>query len=181
MRTLIGSALLLVATTNVLAMDRIINVSGQYAVCNGCPWSPVGFMFDAGSYTVTPVLANTVPEAQFTAYNFGMGLGWSAAYGVALDRDRIRDFGSAGPHAGAGWPDEATAFAHSAIGNFSIASAQTVYFGVPDSFHGDNFGGVSLKVSTVPLPTTLALLVPAMGLLGHVRQRRARSPALTES
>lgn len=176
MKKLVALAVLLGITGSANALDRIVNVPGQYSLCNGCAWAPMGLSFDAGSYTVTPVVADSVPGALYTAYNFGQGLGWSSAYAIALDRDHIMDFGLSGPHAGSGWPDPATAFSHTASGGFSLAQAATVYFGVPDSFHGDNFGGVSLRIAPVPEPSQIALLVTGLGLLGFgVRRATTRS------
>lgn len=172
MHRLLAAALLAIVASQAHALDRIINVSGQSALCNGCPFAPETYPFDAGSYLVTPLLANTAPGALFTAYDFGHGLGFSAAYAIAVDPAHISDFGTSGPHAGAGWPDPATAFAHSAIGSFSLASAGTVYFGVPDSIYGDNSGGVSLKVSPIPVPGSVALLMSGVAWLGLAFQRR---------
>jgi len=165
MRNLIAIGLLLGASGSATAVDTIVNVPGTYSLRNCCAWSPLAVQFDAGAYTVTPVVRNSVPGAQFTAYNFGMGLGWSSAYSIALDPAHITDYGSAGPYAGSGYPDEDTAFLHTAAGSFSLAQAGTVYFGVPDSIHGDNFGGVSLRVAPVPEPAGIMLLLAGLGML----------------
>jgi hypothetical protein len=165
MRNLIAIGLLLGASGSATAVDTIVNVPGTYSLGNCCAWSPLAVQFDAGAYTVTPVVRNSVPGAQFTAYNFGMGLGWSSAYSIALDPANITDYGSAGPYAGSGYPDEATAFLHTAAGSFSLPQAGTVYFGVPDSIHGDNFGGVSLRVAPVPEPAGIMLLMAGLGML----------------
>lgn len=173
MKKLVALAALCIAATGAHALDRIVAVSGQDAVCNGCLWAPLGVMLDAGNYTITPVLAGSAPGAIYTAYNFGMGLGWSAAWGLGLDPTHITDYGTSGPHAGAGWPDEATAFAHTAAGSLTLSTAQVVYFGVPDSYYGDNSGGVSLHIRPVPEPDVAGLLLGGLAALGWVFRRRA--------
>jgi len=163
--------------TCAVAQERVVNISGQDALCNGCAWAPLAIRFEAGSYLATPVAAGSRPGAQYTAYNFGAGLGWSSAYSIALDRDHVVGYGSNGPAAGLGWPDEASAFGHTAPGTFVLVHAQDVYFGVADSFYGDNFGGVSLSVTPVPEPARHALLLAGLAVLGIASRRLARKTA----
>lgn len=179
MKKLIAVGLFLGASGSAIAVDMVVNVPGTYSLGNCCAWSPLEVHFDAGSYLVTPVVKNSVPGAQFTAYNFGMGYGWSSAYSIALDRNHITDYGSAGPYAGSGYPDEDTAFLHTAPGSFSLAKAGIVYFGVPDSFHGDNSGGVSLRVTAVPEPAGMMLLLAGLGALFVRVQGKRRLSRLT--
>ena len=176
-RSVVTIVLALSGPIAAVAQDRIVNIGGQQALCNGCTWGPLAVRFGPGSYLATPVTAGSHPGAQYTAYNFGMGLGWSSAYSIALDRDHIVGYGSNGPGPGSGWPDEATAFAHSAVGAFTLSQAQDVYFGVADSIYGDNFGGVSLRVAPVPEPAGMALMLAGLGVLGIASRRLARGRA----
>lgn len=98
----LAAVLALGNASSVPAAGQIVSIAGQHALCNGCSWAPLSVRFEAGSYVATPVTAGRHPGAQFTAYNYGMGLGWSSAYAIALDAGHFAHFGSNGPHPEAG-------------------------------------------------------------------------------
>jgi hypothetical protein len=171
------AVLLCVVAATSQAADLVVNIDGTFAV-NGCNpscvwWAPLVLHLDAGSYTATPV-ESTFSGAKFTAYSFGGVPGYSSSYGIALDRDHAQIFGTWGPY-----DTPAIAFSHSAIGSFSLATASDVYFGVQDSYYGDNGGGVSLLLTTnpVPEPETYAMLLAGLSLLGFVARRRKQKEA----
>ena len=145
------------------ARAEVINISGQQGIWGA--WTPLGVTFDAGSYTVTPVTPTT-PGALYTAYNYGSGYGWGTGYGIALSQNDRKYYG-AGSYSTA-----ELAFAHAVGASFSLASRQTVYFGVLDSSYGDNSGGVSLNITAVPEPETYAMLLAGLGLMGVIARRR---------
>ncbi|MRR51508.1 MAG: PEP-CTERM sorting domain-containing protein [Rhodocyclaceae bacterium] len=145
------------------ARAEVINISGQQGIWEA--WSPLGVTFDAGSYTVTPVTQAT-PGALFTAYNFGGGYGWGTGYGIALSQDDRKYYGSGS------YSTAEDAFAHAVGASFSLTKRQTVYFGVLDSYYGDNSGGVSLNITAVPEPETFALMLAGLGLLGFMARRK---------
>ena len=125
--------------------------------------------FEAGSYAVTPVAAGAIPGARYTAYFFGSAAGvWGTGYGIALSKDSIKYYYDSP----SGYTTEAEAFAHAVSASFSLASRQTVYFGVLDSYYGDNSGGVSLSITAVPEPETYAMLLAGLGLMGAIARRR---------
>ncbi len=145
------------------ARAEVINIGGQQGIWDA--WSPLEVIFDAGSYTVTPV-TQTTPGALYIAYNFGGGYGWGTGYGIALSKDDRKYYGP-GSYATA-----EDAFANAVGASFSIAQRQTVYFGVLDSYYGDNSGGVSLNITAVPEPETYALMLAGLGLLGFMARRK---------
>lgn len=63
------------------------------------------------------------------------------------------------------------------IATFTLTATETVEFFISDSNYGDNDGGVSLRVSQVPVPAAAGLLVAALGGLGIARRRRGRDRA----
>ena len=48
----------------------------------------------------------------------------------------------------------------------------TLSFGIPDNDFADNTGGVSLSISAVPEPQSVALLLAGLGVVGFVASRR---------
>jgi hypothetical protein len=148
------------------ARAEVINIGGQQGIWQA--WTPLEVMFDAGSYTVTPVTSSTA-GALYTAYNFGGGYGWGTGYGIALSQDDRQYYGS-GSYATA-----EEAFAHAVSASFSLANRQTVFFGVLDSYYGDNSGGVSLNITAVPEPEIYAMFISGLGLLGFMAWRNKRA------
>jgi hypothetical protein len=161
----------------------VININGVTDQINWSSgiWHPQGVFFDAGTYTLTPVAPPT-PGADYTAYNFWPGGPWSAAYTIGLQSPQQVsvstygpvDFGGAscywiGPAQDYGSAQDA--FAQAVSSSFTITSAQTVYFGVGDSYYGDNAGGISIQVTPTPEPATL-LLLGLGGVLLRERNRR---------
>ena len=152
--------------------DLVININGannpiQLAPC--CfAWAPLTIHLDAGTYTVTPV-EQGYPGALYTAFSYGWP-GWSAAYAIAFDQTHVTWYGDGTPVG-----DPLTAFSHAAGASFSIATARDVYFGIGDSYYGDNSGGVSLhlvNVNPVPEPETYAMMLAGLGLLGFIARRK---------
>lgn len=143
----------------------------------GFRWEPYSVNLDAGSYTVTPVAKiNQYPGADYSAWIIGDYFGqtkWTPVYQVALSQTDVRMFGTEVAFKD-NFNDEASAFAAAEVGTFSLAAAQTVYFGFSDSTYADNSGGVSLllsKVNSVPEPQTYAMVLAGLALLGW-RSRR---------
>lgn len=52
-----------------------------------------------------------------------------------------------------------------------VVAAETLRFGIADSYYGDNSGGISLRVVPVPEPDSLALLLGGLGVLGLAVRR----------
>ena len=161
----IAAALLCGFAVTSQAADTIVNIPGTAAVAFG-GWDPLTIYFDAGEYITTPIIG------QYTAYSFGGVPGYGAGYNIAYDQQNVLSFGEGSQGPNLGWPDPATAFAHSAVGSFTLAQGQDVYFGVPDSYWSDNVGGVSLRVTAVPEPETFAMMLAGLGLLGFVARRK---------
>lgn len=162
----IAAALLCGFAAASQAADTIVDIPGTAAVCCG-GWAPLTVYFDAGEYITIPIIG------KYTAYSYGGVPGYGAAYNIAYDQGNILSFGNGTMAPNLGWPDPETAFAHSAVGSFTLAHGQDVYFGVPDSYWSDNVGGVSLRVSAVPEPETFAMMMAGLGLLAFVSRRKS--------
>lgn len=156
--------------------DLVVNINGASDQINLPTWHPQAVHLDAGTYTVTPV-NTSFAGALYTAYNFGGGYGWSPGYAIGMDSSHVAYYGT-----GHSYDDAATAFSHAVATGFSIAAPGDVYFGVPDSYWGDNSGGVSLhlvNVSAVPEVETYAMMLAGLGLLTRVVSRRKQPQADT--
>ena len=83
--------------------------------------------------------------------------------------------GGIGPVSGGAYYDSAAA-SFAAAGKygqrFTLGSAQSVNFFLYDDFLGDNSGGVSLALTAVPEPSTWAMLILGMGVVGGALRRR---------
>jgi PEP-CTERM motif len=74
------------------------------------------------------------------------------------------------------YPNPDIAFQDGALGGlFSLTAPQTVYAGVNDSYSGDNTGGISILIASVPEPSTWAMMLFGFGGFGLVAFRRARN------
>lgn len=127
----------------------------------------VALQLQAGSYTLRPISQGT--GGGYTAWNAGWetpGL-WLSNYYVDLPGMDRKWFGG-----GAGYSDPGTAFANAGGPfSFTLSDPGTVYFGIVDSSYEDNFGGVSLRITSVPLPSGLLLLAPGLAGLAVIRKR----------
>ncbi|HEY2357922.1 MAG TPA: PEPxxWA-CTERM sorting domain-containing protein [Phenylobacterium sp.] len=65
--------------------------------------------------------------------------------------------------------------------NFSLAQTSTIVFNIfdGDGNYASNLGGVSLRITGVPEPTSWALMIGGFGLTGAVLRRRRVKPSLS--
>jgi hypothetical protein len=121
-----------------------------------------------GSYTVTPI--DMLHGGAFTSWYTGSG--WSSVYYVESPSGKKWGGGS-GPGNGYGSADGA--FAHTSDNasatTFTLLSPGVVYFGIQDNGYGDNGGGLSFRVTAVPLPPSVLLLAPGLAGLAVIRKR----------
>ena len=125
---------------------------------------PVVLTLAPGSYTVTPI------QGTYTAWNawdgsVAGGAGWLNRYTVAygLTKTLISDNGIYGT------PGDA--FLHALSYHFALSEPTQVLFSISDSVYSDNVGGMSLRVSAVPLPCSVLLLAPGLITLAASRRK----------
>ena len=166
-----GAVLAQAGPVNVPATTDYRDAGGNYV--NG-----VERLLGPGSYLVEYRGRADGSAYEYDAWNYRDG--WSNQYFVwtadaTYWRGTLND-------AGTGWFsfDTAEQALNTAKATFvpvelSLASTQTVRFGVADSFYGDNSAGISLHVLAVPEPAAWMLLLAGLGLVG-VRLARRRLP-----
>jgi len=149
--------------SNAYFTDLVVNIPGtsnvyQYVV------NPIEVPLEPGIYNATPVNPS-FPGAIYTAYSYYSGGPWSTHFivadGIGSDRNILL---SAYP--GGVFSDPNSAFQNAISGTFTLTMQQRVYFGVGDSWNGDNLGGVSVhlvQISLVPIPGTIWLLASCLG------------------
>lgn len=158
------------------SVDTVINFSGTTQLYYAPPyydfWAPVSVTLEPGTYSFTPVQTPFPGAIYDSAYSFGNGY-WSSGYGIAInDKDHFTYYG------GGITTSVEEAFAKAVSGSFTITNTSNIYFGVADSFYGDNGGGISLHLTggTIPAPAPLpgAVWLIGSGLVGLVGLRKRR-------
>jgi len=157
-------------TTQVIPNPRVVGsgwIVDINAVSNGYT-NPVGLQLNAGTYRVTP--ADQGHGGSYTAWNAASETPgfWFSNYYMDLPGTGQQWRGG-----GDGYENAGTAFAYSGTTSFTLSAPGTVYFGIGDDVdsYGDNFGGVSLQITSVPLPPGLLLLAPGLAGLAVIRKR----------
>lgn len=135
--------------------------------------SPITLTLGAGDWRITNAAGQS--GALFNAWSYNVFTSsWAWAFVAADDATRRVLF-----YASAGGANSAADVAKlDSVKNFSLdftlAAPTTVLFTLRDYYVGDNAGGISIDVSPVPEPASVALM--ALGLAGLLawRQRRQR-------
>ncbi len=131
--------------------------------------SPLVLTLDPGTYTVTPI-----GVADGGAYN-----AWSAWN----DPDRwvnnyslsSSEFEAYTMQDGVEYTTDTMALANALSTSFTLTSTTDVNFYIWDSYYLDNLGGISLNISSVPVPAAAWLFGSGLiGLIGVARRSRAR-------
>lgn len=129
----------------------------------------------AGEYLVMSVGRADGPAYEYDAWNYASG--WLNQYFVHTSAGTTSR-GTLNP--GDGWhifgtPGEALATAKATFSplHLVVPTAQTVQFGIADSFYGDNSAGISLNVVAIPEPESYALMLAGLGLIGLAHRRIA--------
>lgn len=168
----------------------IINLNGDKAIdySNEVASDAVKLALGPGTYEVT------FTEDEYTAFNR-----WSASSGcdanggncrrgwensayvqIGVDWDNhflLGNGGGYGPIADGGYFDSAAdSLAHAAgySYRFTLNSATDVFFYIGDDNLGDNNGGVSLLVRSVPAPAGWLLSLAGFGMIGLLLARRRK-------
>ncbi|WP_432455194.1 MULTISPECIES: hypothetical protein [unclassified Agarivorans] len=187
-------ALLLLTVMSSSASATIINISGRTnASLAGS--NALNVSLEPGDYQLSFV------QDVYTAFNrFGSvracdGLGencvrgWENTVGYIID-DITYWYGESQGIAGLGPINPGDGYYSSAVyslakssglfANFHLDSVTNVGFYIPDSNIGDNIGGVSLELNSVPEPATwLTLILILVGLtLSHSRKKTNSSPEM---
>jgi hypothetical protein len=116
------------------------------------------------------------PTPDFTAYAVGGGTFSSALASLAAFKAAPNVFANDFHWNGSSYQIVGTdTIAQPWIVN--IQAPVTVSFYIPDGTRGDNYGGVSLRVSAVPEPATWTMMILGFGGVGLVLRRRRRLAA----
>lgn len=169
-KTLLGAAVLSIILLSVGSVNAsIVDIDARSSAGSNVSLS-------AGDYVVSWV--GTADGGAFDAWSAWSGVDY---YGVDHWLNQILVTTSAGPFAhgtgSAPWyltPGEALAAAQGATFHLSLATAEAVNFMVPDNIFGDNRGGVSLSVTTAPVPIPGAVWLLGSGLVGLIGARRKK-------
>lgn len=177
-----ASVLLALTSGLANASSVIINVDAQWQYWS-YHYSPI--LLDAGTYQINPI-----GISEGGAYNSWNA--WGAGETSGCDQNGICDRGYLNSYsfgyvdAGGSVHEIATiggsvvegtaqayqtqflALAHSQSCLFTLTSPTSLYFYLRDgeSWYGDNVGGMSLSIQTVPAPPVSILLLTALCLLG---------------
>lgn len=151
--------------------DSVVNInaySDQVRHWTGFSDLNNGYKLDlnAGTYTVTPI------RGQYTAWYNGNG-GWLSIYDLYSPAFGYMEVLSTYDPIYKYWfPNADLAFAAANPTSFTLSTAASVYFGVADSYYGDNSSGMSLLVSGSPVPIPAAAWLLGSGLIGLIGLRR---------
>jgi hypothetical protein len=166
MKYAIPFMLMCIVASTSHAQTQIVNINGVTDQIgnngyNVTAWNPQAVSLAAGTYNITPITPTTT-GAFYTAYNYYPGGPWSSGYVIGLQSpQQVSGYEDNGEMDYDGfnvyffytgvYPDASTAFANALSGSFTITNAETVYFGVGDTYYGDNSGGVSLQLTFTPI------------------------------
>lgn len=182
------------AATTIVNLNASATNPNAGKASGSAAYNPVNLTLEAGQYTIRvagvagggmydaySVYAPTAANAAWTDSRWSVSLndGVSAVYTQADIGGTTADFDGrvkAGRYNSAA--AALSAYSSAVAYTLNLASTQTVSFYVDDSSFGDNSGGVSIAVASVPEPATLAILgLGAVAAAFAVRRRRV--PATT--
>lgn len=138
---------------------NIININSL----TNTPENPITFYLSAGTYDVTPI--GTADGGLYDAWNASRTRPrWVNAYSISSD-----EFAAFRTWDSTEYLTPLLALENATSTNFTLSTAGNVNFFNGDSFHPDNFGGISLKVTPAvasvpelnskPLPIVFFLVV----------------------
>jgi hypothetical protein len=118
-----------------------------------------------GAYTAWNAWGGAVGGCEAQGRNCGIGwMHWYRIQSPGSARMRLED--------GILYAGAASALANGVGAEFTLPAAQTTYFFIFDTGPDDNVGGVSLRLSQVTAPATLALFGAALAGLAAGQRRR---------
>lgn len=173
--------LLLIGAGAASAQTGPVNIPGQGNYWNGGYVGTVDRTLAAGDYLLTyKGLADNAPgdlTYQYDAWSCCSGGGFINQYFV---QSSAGTFWSGTIESGS-WKQFSTAQEALSVAKASLlpitlhlTQTETVHFGIADApgTYGDNGGGISLLVSSVPEPSAVACVLSALGLVGWSAARR---------
>jgi len=163
----LGILILFVSSAN---SSTIINVNAQNNAVN----NPIILHLDAGTYNVDPIGISDGGLYNAWSVRYGNTNTWAIDYVIQSDAFSTMYVGSSGTW----YSDALTALGNATSCSFVLSNATDVKFSIFDGpngyeYTGDNVGGMSLRVSAVPIPAALWLF--GSGLLGIIGIRKRLS------
>lgn len=134
----------------------------------------------AGEYRITNAFARGLPGAQHAAWSYNLNTAsWTWAYVLAnAADDTVIWWDFAGSIAGSAAQVAAQPAVQSYSRLLTLTAPTTLLFTLRDYHVPDNGGGISLDISPVPEPATLALWAAGLaGLAGFAHARRRSGAA----
>lgn len=163
--------------------EHILNLSARDygALPSGLPTHPVDF--PAGEYLIETITPDTHGDADYVAWShaFGQEETWHTAWRAYLN-DEEEIFVNGGQFTAADSAAEALAATDPdrLLRSFVLDVPATLRFGFGDNQISDNQRGVSLRVTVIPEPSTMALLVlGGVSLIGCRRRAAATKHHVT--